>query len=65
LEVGGGPRGKADGLFFQNVLDAIEQGLSDAVLPLPMGLPITERDKRLRKVVKARFDLDDIQHLIS
>jgi hypothetical protein len=64
LSEGGGPRGRADGVFFQNILGALERGLKDNALPLPTNLSSATRDEKLRKLVKERIDSDDIQFLI-
>lgn len=60
-----GPRSHADSLFYRGVIDALEQCLADKELPLPLNLSSAERDRRIKAMVKERFDLEDIQYLIA
>lgn len=65
IEQGIGPRSHADAAFYRGIMEALEQCLVDKELPLPLNLSSAERDRRIRAMVKERFDLEDIQYLIA
>jgi hypothetical protein len=65
LEQGVGPRRHTDAVFYRGILTALEQCLVDKELPLPLNLSSAERDRRIKAMVKERFDLEDIQYLIA
>lgn len=65
LEQNVGPRRHTDAVFYRGILEALEQCLVDKELPMPLNLSSAERDRRIKAMVKERFDLEDIQHLIA
>lgn len=65
VDEGVGPRRHTDAVIYEGILGALEKCLADKELPLPQNLSSLERDRRIKNMVKERFDMDDIQRLIA